>query len=368
MTVKKHSKGNFVRCIMTIAMLLTANLAFSQDEANGHNGILSGFTQFITKNAHKILDKTEGVIEKYLDAKDSIYITPNKYNFTVMPQYSYNFEYYRFSAGNGSQGFTLMPDISSKAGLYIGWRWLFIGYSFNLDKGAPQRDFNFSFYTSKIGIDLFYRKRDKGFRVRSHKGFSGEADKYLNENKGIGGLTVRQKGVNVYYIFNNKKFSYPAAYSQTTIQRISAGSFILGINYNEQSFSFDHSKLSPVIQKQLAPELKFKYIKYKDFGVNFGYSYNWVFAHNCLANISVTPAIGYKNTSLRMSDSNEILSNINFDLITRAAIVYNNGKYFAGASVISHTYSYRKEALSILNGFGVINIYAGFNFWRKKQR
>ena len=73
----------------------------------------------------------------------------------------------------------------------------------------------------------------------------------------------------------------------------------------------------------------------------------------------------YKKTSFKLKNGSEFFSNINFDLITRAAIVYNNGKYYAGASLVSHTYSYNKSSLAILNGFGVINVYVGFNFWRR---
>ena len=81
----------------------------------------------------------------------------------------------------------------------------------------------------------------------------------------------------------------------------------------------------------------------------------------------MTPAIGYKNTSLWLRDSKELLSSINFDFITRAAIVYNNSRYYAGASLVSHTYSYTKNSLSILNGFGVINFYFGVNIGRKNK-
>ena len=361
------TSGRFLRITaLAVAFILVSQPSFSQND-DTHN-VFTDFTMFLTGNTHKILKKTEVAIDKYLDAKDSLYITPNLYNLTIMPQYSYHFEYYRFTSGERGQGITLMPRISSKVGLYIGWKWLFFGYNFNLDKGNPQTDFNFSFYTSKVGIDLFYRKRDKGYRVRKTKGFAKEAQAYIERNKDFDGLTVRQLGFNLYYIFNNKKFSYPAAYSQTTTQRISAGSFILGINYNEQSFTFDHSQFGAIVEEQLVPELKFKNIKYKDFGINLGYSYNWVFARNCLANISLTPGIGYKNTSLRLENSKDILSSINVDLVTRAGIVYNNSKFFAGASLISHTYSYRREAISLLNGFGVLNIYFGAYFWRKKVK
>ena len=44
----------------------------------------------------------------------------------------------------------------------------------------------------------------------------------------FGGLTSTIKGFNLYYIFNHRRFSYPAAFSQSTIQRRSAGSPFVG--------------------------------------------------------------------------------------------------------------------------------------------
>ena len=319
-----------------------------------------------TNEEEGVLKKTEEFINTYLDEKDSIYISPNLYNLTIMPQYSNAYEYYRFSTGDNQQRITMSPSSINRIGLYLGWRWLFLGYSIDLEGGGPQTDLNFSFYTSKAGIDLFYRKRTEGYVIRDLVGFNKGGKEIVDYNHNFDGLTVEQLGVNLYYVFNNKRFSYPAAYSQSTNQRISAGSFILGMNYNEQSFIFDYTKFDPQIQEALVPELKFNNVEYKDFSINFGYSYNWVFAKNCLANISLTPAIGYKNTSLKLKNSKELFSSINFDLITRAAIVYNNSQYYAGASLVSHTYSYNRNSLAILNGFGVINIYVGVNFWRRK--
>ena len=42
---------------------------------------------------------------------------------------------------------------------------------------------------------------------------------------------------------------------------------------------------------------------------------------------------------------NHWIKDINFDLITRAAVVYNTNKYFIGASLVMHTYDYRKKGL-----------------------
>ena len=361
---------NIYRSIFTILFLcITFGPANAQErEAEDRMGNKSKHktSGTLLEKTENVLENTEDFIENYLDEKDSIYISPNLYNMTIMPQYSYAYEYYRFSTGDKKQRITMRPSSRNRIGLYVGWRWIFLGYSIDLEEGSPQSDINFSFYTSKIGIDLFYRKRTEGYKIRRIDGFSVGGQEITEYNHNFDGLTVKQKGLNLYYVFNNKKFSYPAAYSQSTNQRISAGSFILGINYNEQSFTFDHKKFDPQIQEALVPELKFNNVKYKDFSINFGYSYNWVFAKNCLANISLTPAVGYKNTSFKLKNSKDLFSSINFDLITRAAIVYNNSKYYAGASLVSHTYSYNKNSLTILNGFGVINVYVGFNFWRRK--
>lgn len=314
------------------------------------------------------LHKTEEIIDKYLDQKDSLYISPNKYKLTLMAQYTNCYEFYRFSSTNVKQKFTLSPDNGNKLGIYVGWKWLFLGWAFNINDDNAKVDLNFSFYTSKIGLDIFYRKRNNGFKIKNIEGFKdnngNEINSYISD---FDGISVKQEGINVYYIFNNRKFSYPAAYSQTTIQRISCGTFILGFNYSRQSFIMNTDKLDAQILASMSPDLKFNKIEYRDYSINFGYSYNWVFAKNFLANFSLTPAIGYKNTSFKFDvrKGREFIKNINFDLITRIGVVYNNSRYFIGASHISHTYSYRKTNISIVNGFGTLNLYMGINLFKK---
>lgn len=348
---------------ITIVILLQISIpSLSQDSFN----TLFKYPEKILGYTHTGIHKTEELIDKYLDQKDSLYISPNIYKLTLMAQYSNCYEYYRFSTENNNQKFTLSPDNSDKLGIYVGWKWIFLGWSFDINSNKAKVDLNFSFYTSKVGIDIFYRKRDKGFKIKDLVGFKDNAGNEIRTYNGFfDGISVKQKGVNVYYIFNNKKFSYPAAYSQTTNQRISCGSFILGLNYAEQSFHINTEKFDDKIQESISSDFKFNEIKYKDYSINFGYSYNWVFARNCLANISLTPAIGYKNTSFKFTDSRDFIKNINFDLITRIGVVYNNSRYFIGLSHISHTYSYRKTNISIVNGFGTINLYAGFNLFKK---
>ena len=118
----------------------------------------------------------------------------------------------------------------------------------------------------------------------------------------------------------------------------------------------------------MSPSMNFNHIKYHDYSINAGYSYNWVFKKDWLANISLTPAIGYKRSRIESNVRQSIFKNINADLVSRVALVYNNTRYFVGLSAVMHTYTYRREALSIINGFGVLNLYSGINLFRKKEK
>lgn len=127
------------------------------------------------------------------------------------------------------------------------------------------------------------------------------------------------------------------------------------------------------MQQQLSPSLKFHSLRYTDYNLSVGYGYNWVFAKNCLLNISLLPAIAYKKARINDqptqsgTDWAQWIRDINFDLITRAGITWNNSKYYVGASLVLHTYDYRKPTFSMTNSFGSLRIYMGFNFWKKKE-
>ena len=313
---------------------------------------------------------------KDFNAIDTLYITPNLYNLAFMLEHSTWYEHYQLgnNASTESQFLNFSPNLGTKLGVYFGWRWIFLGYTFDVEdlfggkkNKSNKKEMSLNIYSSKFGIDLYYRKTGNDFKLRSIDGFPQEFQS--TQNIPFDGLRSTINGVNAYWIFNHKKFSYPAAYSQSTNQRRSAGSFMAGFSYSHHNISFDCEKLPAPILQQLSPSLRFNHIKYSDYSLGFGYGYNWVFAKNWVSNLSLLPGIGFKKSRIDDNDfKNESwIKDINFDFITRAAIVYNNAKYFVGASLVLHTYDYRKPNLSVTNSFGTLRIYAGFNFWPKKE-
>lgn len=315
---------------------------------------------------------------EWFNATDTNYIQPNKYNLTMMLEQSTWFEHYRLSGTgeNGNQLLGFAPKVNTKLGVYFGWRWIFLGYSFDLaslfkkEREKPRTEMVFNLYSAKFGVDLYYRKTGSNFRITTCKNFDN-AEKYIGTN--FNGFNSKIKGLNAYYIFNSEKYSYPAAYSQSTNQKKSCGSLMVGFAFSQHDITFDQSKLPQEIKDQIRPSLNFNKLAYTDFNLSLGYGYNWVFAKNCLLNISLLPAIGYKKARINdtlttpNSDWTQWVKDINFDLITRAGITWNNSKYYVGATLILHTYDYRKDNFSMTNSFGSLKIYAGFNFWKRKQ-
>ncbi len=364
------------KILLTLSLLLSCAFSSAQESSD-------------TISSQKSLNPTrkfEKFVKRFIDFNDydTTYISPNRYNFAMMLTNNSNYEHFRIGTSKPKeQRMSFAPNPSYKIGAYFGWRWIFIGWTVDAAEvfggknkhNSKKTEFTLSLYSSKLGVDFYYWKIGNDFKIRNLEGFSTNPDatlgrgSKLNTSIDFAGMNAYIKGLNLYYIFNNRHFSYPAAFSQSTNQRKSAGTFLTGISYSSHRMTFDYNQLPPWILNQLVDPLKVDKLEYRDFSAHFGYAYNWVFARNCLACISIAPAIAYKRSILQSNyeDGNERHHNINFDCITRAALVYNNSKYFVGASWVGHTYGYKQKHFSMNNTLGTLQFYIGFNFGLKSQ-
>jgi len=320
------------------------------------------------------------------DNIDTTYIEPQHYNYTVMLQNTNTYEEYTLSNKEG-QRISFAPDPTFRLGPYVGWRWVFLGYTIDLkhiighSDHTNKKEFDLSLYSSMLGIDLFWRQTGNDYHVQRMTLGDG-VDTSPMRKVPFDGFKSSIKGFNLYYIFNHRKFSYPAAYSQSTTQRRSAGSMLLGIGYTRHTLEVDWDKLSGIVDERLGMKedgttridssLEFSKVKYSDISVSCGYAYNWVFARNWLFNASMSLGIAYNQSS---SDTEHgpfdfkdfSFKNFNFDGIGRFGVVWNNTKWYVGASTIIHSYNYKKEQFSTNNSFGSVNIYVGVNFGKKRH-
>ena len=333
-----------------------------------------------TKSRNRFWQKITKIVRAF-SSTDTTYIEPQHYNYTFMLQNSNTFEMYHLRNKDGHV-YTFSPNPSYKLGPYVGWRWIFLGYTIdltNLSVSEKRQDLNLSLYSNQVGVDLYFRKSGNDYRINSvylGKNFDTSALKNINFRDFHSSI----RGFNFYYIFNHKKFSYPAAYSQSTTQKKSVGSAIAGFGYTKHSLDVDWKSLRNIAANRLGPgkaldvldsSFVFSNIDYTSFSVSGGYAYNWVPVRNCLFDISFQACLAYKRAvnQVKSTSSNIFrdfdFGNINIDGVGRAAFVWNNRKWYFGGSAVWQIITYRKEQFYTNNLFGNVNFYIGFNFGKK---
>lgn len=313
-----------------------------------------------------------------LSSIDTNYIEPQHYNYTIMLQSTYNYDLYQIRSNNGHE-MTFSPDMTMRLGPYFGWRWFFLGYTFDLKNisfggDKQKRELDFSIYSSKIGIDLFYRRTGSDYKIRSVN-LGEDIDESRLNGVPFDGISVGITGASLYYIFNHRRFSYPAAFSQSTCQKLSCGSWMAGVGYTRNDMKLDNDKLQEVVDSHCEPSpvkidsgLMFNSVRYYNVNVSCGYAYNWVFAKNWLFCASGAVAAAYKHSDGDTKDGvgrGFDFDNINIDGIGRFGVVYNNTRFYAGSSLIVRTNNYHKSRFSSNEVFGNFNIYVGYNFGKK---
>lgn len=340
-----------------------------------------------TVKPRPLLSRLAAPFVDFFSKTDTSFIEPNHYNFQTMLQNRYSYEVYRLTDNSGNSiGF--VPKPSMKIGPYAGWSLIFLGVTvdvLHLNDRNRRKEWDLSLYTLPIGVDIYYRQSGDDYTIRNVK-LNVPDDTEALENTNFSGIESSVTGVDVYYIFNHRRFSYPAAFNQSTQQKRSSGSAIAGIGFTRHTLSIDWQMLNGIFEDALGVDLLENFdeeplkekVVYTDLSFSGGYGYNWVFAKNWLFSSSLSVAVSRKRsigetergfdaigTSLK-SLRNFKFSDITLDGVGRFGIVWNNGKVFAGASAIVHSYNYSKSNFYTNNIFGSFNAYVGINLGAKK--
>jgi len=196
---------------------------------------------------------------------------------------------------------------------YRGWG---LSYSRDFSSSKVDDEFSFSTYGQTYGFEVLYRNS------RSFTGtFTCDTDPSYELNFKAGDVSQKVYFANFYYVINHKRFSLPAAFLQTVVQRRSAGSWLASINYYRSISSFT--------------DLPYDKVKSTKLSFGGGYAYNYVFGQeHCLLHASVVPLFNFFNinsvyTPEGKSSAFETLSvNGNFHL----SFVYNVSRYVMGVS------------------------------------
>lgn len=243
-------------------------------------------------------------------------------------------------------------ELRGTVSMAVAYRGLGLGVALNPAKLAGKSkdfEFNLNSYGNKFGFDIVYL---------DSKTYQG-TQTFDAVETGISKGTVSQKALNLnaYYAFNGNRFSFPAAFSQSYIQRRSAGSWMVGA-------SFDGSRTE--IKGSEALGTKDTRISVNDLAIGIGYGYNLVPTRHWLFHLSALPTYtiySHDNITLdgeRTSMRHALLSGI---ITGRGAALYSWRNKFVGATMVyNYSFAGDEENLRVKRDKWRIRLFFGFRF------
>lgn len=320
---------------------------------------LYGFILFATwsymglpLSAQNIFQRAESMLSRryYKGNIDTAYIIRPQTKWTITARMNVSGATIDTEGTEHEQHFKSKMEANRKATLSVGVSYLGLSLSASLNPAKlmgkyHDYELNFSSYGRKFGFDVIYQDA---------KNFKGWHDHEGRERMELpdGVLSVKTLNLNAFYVFNNRRFSYPAAFSQSYIQRQSAGSFLLAASGMGQ-----HATLNGSQEIQL---------KMTNIALGTGYGYNYVPGKGWLLHISALPTfIVYSKTSMTFGDTSVPLSYHFPEVIItgRGAVVRQWSNKFVGMSMVfNFTNIGHKETLTVHNVKWRVRTFFGVRF------
>ena len=264
------------------------------------------------------------------------YKTPYDTNYVVRPEGRLTLKFRLNQTGNSIHAKGTVNGIYSKADLNTShkttvavaaiYRGLSVGLAVNPAKLKgiyKDYEFNLNYYSSRLSLDASYQRS---------RTLAGDIERNGMQRLESGDVNMNVLNLAGYYTFNHRRFSFPAAFTQSYIQLRSAGSWLAGFSYQGGSIetSDDLKTKNPK-----APEVR---IYTGHVGIGGGYGYNFVFGKKWLLHFSALPTfVVYNRNNFTVNGERKRAKHMRFNMIfnERAAIVHNfSSRCFAGITLV----------------------------------
>lgn len=260
---------------------------------------------------------------------DTAYIRRPRFPFTVKVRY--NVAGSKISTRAKLDGHSYKYDLSTSnqttASVALSYRGLSVAMAINPKKlfgKDKSKSFNFTLYANRYGMDLAYQDS------RQYSG-TGDYDG-LHEEFTTDLVHSQITNMNAYYAFNFRRFSYPAALTQSYIQKRSAGSWLLALSLINGRINVDRAEEVEV------PEAR---IRMMNIGLGGGYGYNWCLPHRSMIHGSLLPTVNVVpcNKMTIEGEHNRIKYAFPEVIVTErfALVHYFNERHFANLTFVNYT-------------------------------
>ena len=293
------------------------------------------------------------------------YRTPYDTNFVSRPEGRLTLKVRMNQTGNSFHAKGTVNGVHSKADLKTShkttfsiaaiYRGIGVGMAVNPNKwrGAyKDYEFNLNYYSSSLSLDLAYQRSET---------LAGDVRRDDNLSQLVADdVTMKILNIAGYYTFNHRRFSYPAAFTQSYIQRRSQGSWLAGFSYQGGSIkTTDHL----MARNPNAPETR---IYVGHFGIGGGYGYNWVLGHRWLLHFSMLPTfVVYNRNSMTVNGVRRKAQHMRFNMIfnERAAVIYRfSSRCHVGTSIIMTNSIFNNDQVTVNQNKWIARAFFGVRF------
>ena len=316
----------YLLIILLSAVTSAANAASAADDCMESDTVVSNEKK--PGLGKRLINKLS---DKYFNTKyDTSYVArpKEKWLFRLLGNQTGNYIHAKGTVNDVYSRYDLHTKTNYTVGLEVNYCDIAATLSLNPAKiGGDYNDyeFNFEYHGQKISFDISY------LRATSLAGDIKLRDiDHLDED----GLRMNEFNISAYYVFNDKRFSFPAALFQNYYQLRSAGSWLAGLSFQSGSIrTTDELKA----RSPMAPEV---HLTFANVALGGGYGYNLVLGSRSqwLLHLSAMPsAVLYKHNRLTVNEHELKDHRLCFNMIfnERAAIVYHfTPRYNIGASII----------------------------------
>jgi len=266
-------------------------------------------------------------VESVGQLRDSSYVDPYNRQITTRVFLSRKYTIFGVEGSDNYRQIQYRPNTKLNIGVGATYRALTVNLAMGLPNNEDSKgntrylDLQTHLYGAKWAYDLFgqfYR----GYFIYP-RGY-GASDGYLFYQRPD--LHVREIGLNAYHIYNNKRFSYRAAFLESEWQKKSAGSFLLG-GHVVLGNIFSDSAFIPSALSAFYQQKEVRRLRYLEFGPGAGYAYTFVYREHLYATSSLTlsPDLGFVREYT--SAGSKVSVNVSPNILFRIGMGYNSRQW-----------------------------------------
>ncbi len=326
------------------------------------------FACFLLFSMHNLFAQESGISVSKPSSFDSTYIESYD-DWLVLRLYGIVKDFsFGLNTAYLSEEAELSPNQNLNVGFGFNYKWLGINFGFNFPfinndddiYGKTRRmDGQMNLYGRKFIFDGHFQLY-KGLYLENPSSFVDyePSPKIYPQMPGHKVITL---GGSFYYLFNYRKFSSRAVFTNNERQKKSAGSWMLG-GFLENIFVKSDSLILPPVNGEeiLKEEDNFRSAYIINLGIKGGYIHTFVIFNNYYFTISVKPGLGIGHTRFKFPDDHAKVQYTPFASVSsRLAIGYSSRKYFWGFYAVNESYSFAREELVVNYGLGHLRFFFG---------